>query len=589
MYLEHISSPDDVRSLPASALPSLAKEMRDAIVSSTAETGGHTASNLATVELAIALHRVFKTPEDKIVFDVSHQTYAHKMLTGRAPAYLDPSRYGEVSGFANPGESPHDLFSMGHTSTSVSLACGLAHARDVAGEKYDVVAVIGDGALSGGLAFEGLDNAAELDTGLIVIVNDNEWSIAPNRGGIYRNLAELRATRGASEHNVFRALGLDYRYLEAGHDIAALENALRELRGTDHPVVLHIHTEKGHGYEPARSNPESWHHAVPFDVSTGVVRPGATAHPADENYANVTGALLLDWIKTDPRVVAVNAATPYIMGFTPELREQAGDRFVDVGIAEEHAVSFVTGLARGGARPVLGIYATFLQRAYDQLWHDLCLNGANATILVFGASAFGTTDATHLGFFDIPMLGAMPGLTYLAPTCIEEYLDMLSWSIEHEGGPVAIRVPVADIASRPDFAQAEDYTHGWETLREGSDVAILALGDFLSLGERVADELATRGVDATLVNPRLATTPDEALLAELAEKHRVVVTLEDGVLDGGFGERCARVLAARDDVRTLCYGLPLAFVDRYDPSELLASCGITVEKITKNTLEALGR
>lgn len=589
MYLEHISSPDDVRALPASALPSLADEIRAAIVSSTAETGGHTASNLATVELAIALHRVFKTPEDKIVFDVSHQTYAHKMLTGRAPAYFDPSRYGEVSGFANPSESPHDLFSMGHTSTSVSLACGLAHARDVAGEKYDVVAIIGDGALSGGLAFEGLDNAAELDTGLIVIVNDNEWSIAPNRGGIYRNLAELRATRGASEHNVFRALGLDYRYLETGHNITALEDALRELRGTDHPVVLHIHTEKGHGYEPARSNPEGWHHAVPFDVSTGVVRPGATAHPADENYANVTGALLLDWIKTDPRVVAVNAATPYIMGFTPELREQAGDRFVDVGIAEEHAVSFVTGLARGGARPVLGIYATFLQRAYDQLWHDLCLNGANATILVFGASAFGTTDATHLGFFDIPMLGAMPGLTYLAPTCIEEYLDMLSWSIEHEGGPVAIRVPVADIASRPDFAQAEDYTHGWETLREGSDVAIFALGDFLSLGERVADELATRGVDATLVNPRLATTPDEALLAELAEKHRVVVTLEDGVLDGGFGERCARVLAARDDVRTLCYGLPLAFVDRYDPSNLLASCGITVEKITKDALEALER
>ncbi len=588
MYLEHVTSPEDVRALPASALPALADEVRAAIIERTSAIGGHTGSNLAAVELTIALHRVFETPRDKIVFDVSHQSYAHKMLTGRAAAFLDPARYAEASGFSNPGESAHDLFSMGHTSTSISLACGLASARDLAGETYDVVAVIGDGSLSGGLAFEGLDNAVELGSGLIVVVNDNEWSIAPNHGGIYRSLADLRATRGASDHNVFRALGLDYRYLEDGHDVAALETALSELRGTDHPVVLHVHTEKGHGYAPAAANPEGWHHAVPFDVATGNVRPGAAAHPADENYANVTGALLTDWMQMDPRVVAVNAATPYIMGFTPELRAHAGRRFVDVGIAEEHAVSYVTGLARAGARPVLGIYATFLQRAYDQLWHDLCLNGVPATILVFGASAFGTTDVTHLGFFDIPMLGSMPGLTYLAPTCIEEYLDMLSWSIEHEGGPVAIRVPVAGgVTSRPDFARSDDYAHGWEVLRKGSQVALLALGDFLPLGEKVADALAAGGVSATLVNPRLATTPDEALLGRLAADHRVIVTLEDGILDGGFGERCARALAA-GDVRTLCYGLPRAFVDRYDPAELLARCGITVEGIAADALAALG-
>ena len=588
MYLEHVNSPEDVRALPASALPDLADEVRAAIIERTSAIGGHTGSNLATVELTIALHRVFETPHDKIVFDVSHQSYAHKMLTGRAAAFLDPTRYAEASGFSNPGESEHDLFSMGHTSTSISLACGLASARDLAGETYDVVAVIGDGSLSGGLAFEGLDNAVELGSGLIIVVNDNEWSIAPNHGGIYRSLADLRATQGASEHNVFRALGLDYRYLEDGHDVAALEAALSKLRGTDHPVVLHVHTEKGHGYAPAAANPEGWHHAVPFDVATGDVRPGATAHPADENYANVTGALLADWMQTDPRVVAVNAATPYIMGFTPELRERAGRRFVDVGIAEEHAVSYVTGLARAGARPVLGIYATFLQRAYDQLWHDLCLNGVPATILVFGASAFGTTDVTHLGFFDIPMLGSMPGLTYLAPTCIEEYLDMLSWSIGHEGGPVAIRVPVAGgVTSRPDFARSDDYAHGWEVLRKGSQIALLALGDFLPLGEKIADALAVDGVSATLVNPRLATTPEEDLLGRLAADHRVIVTLEDGILDGGFGERCARALAA-GDVRTLCYGLPRAFVDRYDPAELLARCGITVEGIAADALGALG-
>ena len=588
MYLEHVNSPEDVRALPASALPDLADEVRAAIIERTSAIGGHTGSNLATVELTIALHRVFETPHDKIVFDVSHQSYAHKMLTGRAAAFLDPTRYAEASGFSNPGESEHDLFSMGHTSTSISLACGLASARDLAGETYDVVAVIGDGSLSGGLAFEGLDNAVELGSGLIIVVNDNEWSIAPNHGGIYRSLADLRATQGASEHNVFRALGLDYRYLEDGHDVAALEAALSELRGTDHPVVLHVHTEKGHGYAPAAANPEGWHHAVPFDVATGAVRPGAAAHPADENYANVTGALLADWMQTDPRVVAVNAATPYIMGFSPELRERAGRRFVDVGIAEEHAVSYVTGLARAGARPVLGIYATFLQRAYDQLWHDLCLNGVPATILVFGASAFGTTDVTHLGFFDIPMLGSMPGLTYLAPTCIEEYLDMLSWSIEHEGGPVAIRVPVAGgVTSRPDFARSDDYAHGWEVLRKGSQIALLALGDFLPLGEKIADALAVNDVSATLVNPRLATTPDKDLLGRLAADHRVIVTLEDGILDGGFGERCARALAA-GDVRTLCYGLPRAFVDRYDPAELLARCGITVEGIAADALGALG-
>lgn len=588
MYLEHVNSPEDVRALPASALPTLADEVRAAIIERTSAIGGHTGSNLATVELTIALHRVFETPRDKIVFDVSHQSYAHKMLTGRAAAFLDPARYAEASGFSSPGESEHDLFSMGHTSTSISLACGLASARDLAGETYDVVAVIGDGSLSGGLAFEGLDNAVELGSGLIIVVNDNEWSIAPNHGGIYRSLADLRATQGASEHNVFRALGLDYRYLEDGHDVAALEAALSKLRGTDHPVVLHVHTEKGHGYAPAAANPEGWHHAVPFDVATGAVRPGAAAHPADENYANVTGALLADWMQTDPRVVAVNAATPYIMGFTPELRERAGRHFVDVGIAEEHAVSYVTGLARAGARPVLGIYATFLQRAYDQLWHDLCLNDVPATILVFGASAFGTTDVTHLGFFDIPMLGSMPGLTYLAPTCIEEYLDMLSWSIEHEGGPVAIRVPVAGgVTSRPDFARSDDYAHSWEVLRKGSQIALLALGDFLPLGEKIADALAVDGVSATLVNPRLATTPDEDLLGRLAADHRVIVTLEDGILDGGFGERCARALAA-GDVRTLCYGLPRAFVDRYDPAELLARRGITVEGIAADALGALG-
>lgn len=574
MYLERIASPRDLRALPEDALPALCDEIRAAVVESSAAIGGHVGSNLSVVELTVALHRVFESPRDRLVFDVSHQTYPHKMLTGRAAAFLDPAHYEDVSGFSNPGESEHDLFAMGHTSTSVSLACGLVTARDLAGEKYDVVAVIGDGSLSGGLAFEGLDNAAELGSGLIIVVNDNEWSIAPNHGGIYRNLAELRATRGASSTNVFRALGLDYRYLEDGHDLAALERALSELRGCDHPVVLHVHTEKGHGFAPALADPEGWHHAAPFDVATGTPAPAA-----GPDYAELTGAFLAERMAADPRVVAVSAATPYIMGFTPERRAAAGARFVDVGIAEEHAVTYVTGLARAGARPVLGIYGTFLQRAYDEVWHDLCLNAAPAVILVFGASAYGTTDATHLGFFDISLLGAMPGLPYLAPTCAEEYLDMLSWALAHEHGPVAIRVPGAGVVSRPDFERpSAGYARGWEAVRRGAGVAILALGDLLPLGERVADELEARGVTATLVNPRLATTADEELLGRLAAGHGVIATLEDGVLEGGFGERVARALGG-DDVRVRCYGLPRAFPDRYDPATLLESCGMTAEGI----------
>lgn len=588
MHLTRNMSPDVLKALPERDLPALCQELRDVIVQSSAAIGGHVGPNLSVVELTVALHRVFDSPTDKIVFDVSHQTYAHKALTGRAEAFLDPAHYDDVSGFSSPAESEHDLFAMGHTSTAVSLACGLAKARDLAGEKRDVVAVIGDGSLSGGLAFEGLSNAAELDGGLIVVVNDNEWSIAPDQGGISRNLAELRATGGRAQNNVFRALGLDYRYLENGHDVFALIAALEDLRGTERPVVLHIHTCKGKGFSPAEKDPEGWHHVRPFDPVTGAP---LSAGPR-EDYAQLTGELLLSRMGRDPQLVAVSAATPYIMGFSPERREAAGKQFVDVGIAEEHAVTYVTALAAAGAHPVLGIYGTFLQRAFDELWHDLALNAAPATILVFGSSAYGTTDATHLGFFDIAMLGAIPGVTYLAPTCKEEYLAMLDWSIGQTEGPVAIRVPVSGVTSRPDVQLPASFGPGCaEIVRRGSDVAILALGDTFSLGARTADELERQtGVCATLVNPRLATTVDEGLLARLAEDgHHLFVTLEDGVLDGGFGERCARVLSERPNVRVRCLGLPRAFCDRYEPAELLESCGMTADALVKTIKEELDR
>ena len=565
MLLTQTTTPEDVKALDRAELPLLCGEIRQAILESSAAVGGHVAPNLGVVELTVALHRVFNSPIDKIVFDVSHQTYAHKALTGRAYTYIDPERYGEASGFANPDESEHDLFAMGHTSTSVSLGCGLA--------------------------FEGFNNAAELDSNLIIIVNDNDQSIAENHGGLYRNLAELRASNGTCERNVFRALGLDYRYLDAGNDVLALVDALQELRNIDHPIVLHVSTAKGKGFEPAQSDPERWHHVGPFDMATGrKLCPGHPSEPAPRTYADITGEALSAAIERDPQVVGITAATPYIMGFTPELRAAAGKQFVDVGIAEEHAVTFATALARSGAKPVFGVYGTFLQRAYDELWHDLCLNDAPATILVFGASIFGTTSETHLSFFDISMLGGLPNMRYLAPACMEEYLSMLSWSLDHREHPVAIRVPGIGLVSRPDLAPAEgtDYSAvRYNVVRQGRDVAVLALGDFFEPGERVANRLAAEyGIEATLVNPRFATELDREFLDSLAAEHRVVVTLEDGILDGGWGERVACYLACTP-LRTRTFGIAKGFPDRYDPNELLAQNGMTVEDMAAEAARLL--
>lgn len=591
MLLTQTTTPEDVKALNRAELPQLCGEIRHAILESSAAVGGHVAPNLGVVELTVALHRVFNSPTDKIVFDVSHQTYTHKALTGRAYTYIDPERYGEASGFANPDESEHDLFAIGHTSTSISLGCGLAHARDLAGGTYNVITVIGDGSLSGGLAFEGFNNAAELDSNLIIIVNDNDQSIAENHGGLYRNLAELRASNGTCERNVFRAMGLDYRYLDAGNDVLALVDALQELRDIDRPIVLHVSTAKGKGFEPAQSDPERWHHVGPFDMATGrKLCPGHPSEPAPRTYADITGEALSAAIERDPQVVGITAATPYIMGFTPELRAAAGKQFVDVGIAEEHAVTFATALARSGAKPVFGVYGTFLQRAYDELWHDLCLNDAPATILVFGASIFGTTSETHLSFFDISMLGGLPNMRYLAPACMEEYLSMLSWSLDHREHPAAIRVPGIGLVSRPDLAPAEDTDYSvarYNVVRQGRDVAVLALGDFFELGERVANRLAAEyGIEATLVNPRFATELDREFLDSLAVEHRVVVTLEDGILDGGWGERVACYLACTP-LRTRTFGIAKGFPDRYDPNELLAQNGMTIENMAAEAVRLL--
>ena len=586
MYLEKIESPADVRAIPVDELPALAGEIRGALIDKLAVHGGHAGPNLGIVETTIALHRVFDSPTDKLVFDVSHQTYVHKMLTGRAWGFTDPARYDDISGYSEPSESAHDHFVIGHTSTSVSLACGLAKGRDLVGDTYNVVAVIGDGSLSGGEAFEGLDWAAELGGNLIVIVNDNEMSIAENHGGLYESLAELRATGGTSPNNYFRTLGLDYRYVEEGNDEQVVEAALAEVRDIDHPVVVHIHTEKGHGFAPAVANKERFHWEGWFDKQTGESLLPTGGEP---DYSELTYQALSAAIEADPRVVVISSATPGVMGFTPERRAAAGKQFVDVGIAEEHAVALASGIAAAGGVPVYGFYGTFIQRGFDQLMQDLCVNGNPAVLLSFCDSARSMNDVTHLGIFDVPEFSAIPGLTYLAPTCKEEYLAMLQWALSQREAPVAIRVPAAGVVSRADMEPGSGET--WplvpEVVTHGADVALLGLGCAFPIAQEAAAALEAEGASVTLVNPRVASGLEASFVEELARAHKAIVTVEDGQLEGGFGEKVARQ-AGPTGTRVRCLGIPRGYYDRYDPAELMAACSLTPEGVAAAAKELLG-
>ena len=580
MYIEKIDSPKGVKRLSVGQLNGLAGEIRQALLAKLSAHGGHIGPNLGMVEVAIALHYVFDSPKDKMVYDVSHQSYVHKMLTGRNAAFLDPARYDEVSGYTNPLESEHDFFTVGHTSTSVSLACGLAKARDLKGDAENIIAVIGDGSLSGGEAYEGLSNAGEMGTNLIVVVNDNEMSIAENHGGLYQNLKALRDSDGKAECNFFRALGLDYLYVRDGNDVAALIEVFNRVKNTPRPTVVHIHTLKGRGYALAEADRERFHWGMPFDLATGAPKSEAGAA---EDYGDLTGRFLLERMAKDPTLVAITSGTPAVMGFTPERRKQAGRQFVDVGIAEEHAVALASGIAANGGRPVYGVYSTFIQRCYDQLSQDLCINGNPAVIPVFMGTIAGMNDVTHLGFFDIPLISNIPNMVYLAPTCKEEYFAMLGWAIRQREYPVAVRVPGATVVeSGRNFDTDYSELNRYRLTRRGDTVAVVALGSFYALGEAVTDKLrADAGIDATLINPRYITGVDEQMLDALKADHRIVVTLEDGVLDGGFGEKIARYYGD-SDMRVLNYGVRKEFVDRYAVGELLEKNRLTDAQIVED-------
>lgn len=584
MYLEQINGPKDVKKLSGEQLTELAVEMRQALLKRASIHGGHFGPNFGMVEATIALHYVFESPKDKIVYDVSHQTYPHKMLTGRKDAYLYEEHYDDVTGYSSPQESEHDHFTVGHTSTSVSLACGLAKGRDLTGGKGNVIAVIGDGSLSGGEALEGIDFAAELESNLIIVVNDNNMSIAENHGGLYSNLKLLRDTKGEAECNLFRAMGLDYIYVDEGNNVDALIKAFERVKDSTKPVVVHIKTQKGKGYAPAEKDKESWHYNGPFHIETGEPLEA----PQGEDYSDITAKFLLEKMKKDPSVVAITSATPTVLGFTKDKREEAGKQFIDVGIAEETAVALASGIAANGGKPVWGVYSTFVQRTYDQIAQDLCINNNAATIVTYCGTVYGMNDVTHLGLYDIPMMANIPNLVYLAPTTKEEYLAMLEWSLEQNEHPAAIRLPGGPVISdgqkvTKDFSDLNKY----EITQKGSRVAVIGLGTFYSLGQSVAKEMEEKtGAKATVINPYYITGVDREMLEDLKKDHDIVITLEDGILDGGFGEKITRFYGD-SEMKVLNYGLKKEFLDRYDAAEVLKDNRLTKEQITEDIMKLM--
>lgn len=587
MYLEKINSPKDLKELNIEELKIVAEEIRGALFNRLTKHQGHFGPNFGMVEAEIALHYVFNSPIDKFLFDVSHQSYPHKMLTGRKDAYLYEEHFDDITGYTNPKESEHDFFTVGHTSTSISLATGLAKGRDLKGDKENIVAIIGDGSLSGGEALEGLNFAgSELNSNLIIIVNDNGQSIAENHGGIYKNLALLRKTNGTSENNLFKAMGLDYIYEEKGNDIEKLIELFKSVKDIDHPIVVHIKTIKGKGYKLAEENKEDWHWSIPFDKETG---KSTISFGNGETYEEITSNFLLEKMKKDKTIVAVTPAMPSTIGFDIEKRKKAGSQFVDVGIAEEQAIAFVSGIAKNGGKPILGTNATFIQRTYDQISQDLCIDSNPATILLNYTSFAGLTDVTHLGIFTISAFSHIPNLVFLAPTKKSEYVAMLDWSIEQNKYPIMILIPGNGVIE-DERSVDTDYSNlnKFKIEQDGSQVAILALGDFYQKGVEVANEIETQlGFKPTLINPRFVSGVDKELLTNLKENHKLVITLEDGILDGGFGSSIASFYGTDNEIKVKCYGLNKEFYDRYDPEELLKELGITKEQITEDVKNML--
>lgn len=576
MYLENINGPSDIQKLNLDELRILADETRDALIHKISLAGGHNGPNLGMVEVTTALHYVFNSPIDKFVFDVSHQSYPHKILTGRQQAFLDEEHFHDVTGYTNPKESEHDFFTIGHTSTSISLALGLAKGRDLNHGKENIIAIIGDGSLSGGEALEALDYAGEYNNNLIIIVNDNDQSIAENHGGLYKNLKELRESNGNCANNIFKSFGLEYHYLEDGHNLSKLVDLFDSVKDIDHPVVLHIHTIKGKGLAYAEKNREAWHAGGPFYVEDG--RPRFTGGKNDTTVFDSLKTLL----DNNEKAIVLNAGTPMGLGFTQDVRQEYVDRgqFIDVGIAEENMVAMSSGIAKNGGTVVFGTFAPFLQRTYDQLSHDLCLNDNPAVMLVLSPGVYGMNSNTHIALCDIQMFAHIPNLIYLAPATKEEYEQMFKYATTQKDHPVGIRVPANFVSSG--IKDDTDYSVLKNKVEiQGEKFAIFAVGCMLDLAKKVAEKIKEeKDIQITVINPRFLTGLDTDLLESLKKNHTHILTLEDGELISGYGQNIASYYGD-SDIKVKNYGISKAFHTDYDPNELLAQNGMSVENLSK--------
>lgn len=584
MELQDIKSPADIKGLSYQELEHIASQMREAILNRTSQIGGHVGPNLGSVETIIAMHYVFDVPIDCLVYDVSHQAFPHKMLTGRVDGYLYREDFSKVGEYTSPVESPeYDLFWAGHTSPALSLCVGLAKARDLKKDKYNVVALVGDGALSGGEAFEGLDAGGALNSNLICIINDNQMAIAEDHGGMYPHLRHLRETNGTAADNIFKAFNWEYLYVAEGNNVQKVIEALKQVKGSNKPIIVHVNTQKGEGYRPAEEYRESFHFRDPYDIATGDLLKISDA----PNYTKVLKDFINRSYKKYSNFLVISSATPDSFGLSLREREMLGEHYIDVGIAEQTGVAVMAGAARGGAKVVYSVVGTFLQRAYDQLIEDWAMDPSPALMVVAETGIKANKDQTHLGFWDIPMITSMPDIVYLAPANLEEFDAMLEWGLAQDKYKVAVRQPVYSV-EHSDYEVEKDYSNlnKFKILKKGSQVAVIAAGDFMVKGKEVIDLLSAKGIEATLINPLFISGVDGELLNNLENDHKLVVTLEDGSVEGGFGQRIASTLGV-SDMKVLNFGVQKKFVDRYDLKELEKENNLLQEQIVEIILKNL--